>query len=151
MIYNWQRYLTFQQLKKKKVIEVWATKKFHKRLSDRMGRYSLAYFWENCKKVMIEVNFLKNAPICIDLSSNFVYKTCRYHKKIHWITMIAYMRELFTFLKKNKKNIEASKFLKLKNLYQYLARRRFKILMIQVFVHEGHQDILRRRKILICS
>ena len=30
-------------------------KKFHKRQNDRKGRYTLAHFLENCKKVKIEV------------------------------------------------------------------------------------------------
>ena len=40
---------------KKRVIEVWAEKKFIKRQNDWKGRLTLAHFGENCKKVKIEV------------------------------------------------------------------------------------------------
>ena len=44
-----RRYLTFQQLKKKRVHRSLSYKNFYKRRNDRKGRYS-AHFWENCKK-----------------------------------------------------------------------------------------------------
>ena len=38
-------------------------KNFHKRQNDRKGRYSQGHFWENCKKVKIEVT----GPKIVDL------------------------------------------------------------------------------------
>ena len=46
--------------KKKRVIEVWASKKCHKRLNYRKGRYSLAHFWEKFKKVQNEGTIQNN-------------------------------------------------------------------------------------------
>ena len=45
----------YNNWRKQQVLEVWATTKFHKRQNDRKGRYTMAPFRENWKKVKIEV------------------------------------------------------------------------------------------------
>ena len=54
--------LTFEKWRKKRVLDVWATK-FSQR-NDRQGWYSLAHFWENCKKVKMEVTGPKKVDLC---------------------------------------------------------------------------------------
>ena len=97
MIYKWLRYLTFQPLKKKKkkVIEVWATKNFKK---DKIrGRVNIfrCIFEKIAKKVKIEVTGFKKAQFLnifskmgleyIDPSGHFVFfmKFC-----VGWIFLV---------------------------------------------------------------
>ena len=63
----------FSAMKKKSI------RNSHKRQNYRKGRYSLAHFLENCKKVKIEVTGPKKAHFCMfsdKFTKNTFFRSC---------------------------------------------------------------------------
>ena len=61
MNYEWRRYLTFQQFKKKRVLEVWATKYFKKvKTTGRVDRYGQEKLEKTTKKLKLKSQDLGN-------------------------------------------------------------------------------------------
>ena len=66
--------------------------KFHKRQNDRKGRYTMAHFWKNCKKVKNEVTGTEKRRFRLI-----------YLKTFHKSTFLGCVTSIFTFLQFSQK------------------------------------------------